>query len=248
MSEPETSWPERCRNCDATLHGRFCSDCGESHRHDRLDFRDLAEGALDGLVNLEATVLRTLADLSLSPARVCRDYLDGRRVIYVHPFKYAIAGLAFAFLVAEILRKLHGADTGDADANLAYQVYLQWGQLANLVAMPVLAAALHAMFMAAPRKLRWIEHYVVVLYTLGHASIIQGLLAPMQPYLGTAGNLLSFLIPVGLLTWALAGVAQTRWWTTLPRVLVGMIILQLTSSALLFSVSPELLEALRAAT
>jgi hypothetical protein len=192
----------------------------------RLELRALVEDALDGLLNLDTRVLRTLADLSFAPARVCRDYLDGRRVPYIHPFKYALATFAVAFAIAQLSARLHGAPD---DPRIAF--VLEWGQLLNLVALPVLASVLWLLFMRAPRSLGWVEHYVVVLYAMGHVALLQGLLNPLIGYIGDVGTVVFAALPIAFLSWTGVGVYRTPWWSTILRMLVGFVIMQVAVGA-----------------
>jgi hypothetical protein len=232
----------RCRSCDTPLHGRYCSACGESHKHNRLELRVLAEDALEGLVNLDTRALRTIGDLTVAPVQVCRDYLDGRRIQYVNPFKYALATFAFVFLVAELLSHLHGQP---ADANLAALMafQLRWGQWLNFVAMPLLALLMLPLFMTAPRRLRWIEHYVLVLFAFGHVALLQGLFKPLLGEFGAAGQVLVAVLPLAYLSWIATGICGASWWTTTLRVLVAFVVMQLVVAGAVWLVVPELFAA-----
>lgn len=244
MSESEDqSVTARCRSCDAPLHGRYCSACGESHEYDRLELAVLAEDALEGVINLDTRALRTIGDLSIAPGKVCRDYLDGRRVQYINPFKYALATFAFVFLMAELLLYLHGQPSDARLATLtAFQ--LRWGQPLNFVAMPLLAALMLPLFLTAPRKLRWIEHYVIVLFAFGHVALLQGLFKPLLGVLGTAGQVVVAVLPIVYLSWIATSVCGTRWWTTTLRVIVAFVVMQLLLGAVVWLAAPELFSAL----
>lgn len=236
----DQSWPAQCRNCEAKLHGPHCSACGQSHVHGQLELRTLVEHAFDGLVNLDTRALRTIGDLTIAPAKVCRDYLDGRRVPYVNPFKYAFATFTFAMLVAEALTYLHGPASDPLTAQL--DVFRQrWGTLINFIAMPVLAAFLWPLFFSAPRRLRWVEHYIVVLFTLGHVALLQGLLLPLLQQAGTIATTAFSLLPVVLLSWAAIGVYETRWWTTILRVFAAFVAIQAIGAGVIRLLVPELL-------
>jgi hypothetical protein len=231
----DPSWPAQCLNCETKLHGPYCSACGQSHVHGQLELRTLVEHAFDGLINLDTRALRTIGELTIAPAKVCRDYLDGRRIPYVHPFKYAFATFTFAALVAEGLVYLHGPPTDQLDV-----FRMRWGTLLNFAAMPVLAAFLWVLFFAARRRLRWVEHYVIVLFTFGHVALLQGMLQPLLQQAGAVAMTLFSLLPVVLLSWAACGVYETRWWTTIPRVLVAFAAVQVIALGVIRLLVPEL--------
>lgn len=86
-----------CRNCGAVHRGRFCSECGERKLEPARDhsFRWLAEQLLEGLLQLDAKLPRTLGAL-LVPGRLTREQLDGRRVRYLGPLQlFLLVGVVF---------------------------------------------------------------------------------------------------------------------------------------------------------
>lgn len=233
----------RCRSCAAPLHGPYCSICGESHVHGRLELRELASHAIERLRRAETPALRTMGDLSVAPARVCADYLDGRRRCYVNPVCYALVSVGFAFAVAHLIV---GLDAGVEPSALAgYTAYaMGWGQLLNLLAMPLMALLLVPLMAGAPRELRWVEHLVVVLYGLGHVALIHGLLSPLMPHFGALGRAAMILLPFAYMGWIAVGVYGGRWWSTALRVIAVICALSLASAALVRFLAPGLLPGL----
>ena len=236
---PDSSWPAQCRSCGTPLHGPYCSACGESHLHGRLELRTLIDQALDGLINLDTRALRTIGDLMIGPAKVCRDYLDGRRVSYVHPFKYALAAFTFAILVAEFLIWRHGGPIDPVDAKV-FAFQLRWGMLLHFLMMPLVAAILWPLFASAPRRLRWIEHYVFVLYCFGHVALLQGLVMPLHMDLEVVSALMLSLLPPAFTSWAAVGVYESRWWTTIPRVILAFVLMELAMFGVIKLFIPEM--------
>lgn len=236
----DPSWPAQCRNCATNLHGPYCSACGQSHAHGQLELRTLVEQAFDGLVNLDTRALRTIGDLTVAPAEVCRDYLDGRRIPYVNPFKYAFATFTLVAIVAEGLIFLHGPPSDPLSAEFD-AFTLRWGMLINFLAMPLLAVFLWLLFFSAPRRLRWVEHYVIVLFSFGHVALLEGLLLPLLQQAGTIVNTAFALMPVVLLSWAMIGVCETRWWTTILRVLIAFVAIRAIARGVVGLLVPGLL-------
>lgn len=216
--------------------------CRESHVHGRLDLRELVEHAFDELANLDTRALRTIGDLTVAPAKVCRDYLDGRRVLYVNPFKYALTGFTFGLLVFEALLWLHGPPADPVAAKVeAFE--LRWGMVLNFVMMPILAAIMWPLFATARPRLRWVEHYVVVLYSFGHVALLQGLFAPLLQPAGAVGSVLSALMPAAMLSWVAVGVYEGRWWATVAKSLFAFAVIQAIALGVLRLCVPELASA-----
>ena len=74
-----------CRNCAATLSGRYCSACGQK----AVIHRTLAEFGHDivhGVVHFDGKIWRTLPLLAWRPGELTRRYVHGERAKFVSPF------------------------------------------------------------------------------------------------------------------------------------------------------------------
>lgn len=241
--------PTTCRNCGELLRGPYCSACGQSHRFVRLELRALFEDLLDALRHVDTPVLRTVGELSVDPGRVGREYLVGRRIPYVNPFKYALATFVLAMLINRALIHLHGIPS-DPQAARLLGFSLGWGQAINFVVMPVFALCLYGLFagpprrggvLGAPRMLEWLEHYVLVLFAMGQVALLQALLTPFVPYLGVVASVLMVVLPILYVSWMFVGVCRTSWGSTLVRVSVAFIAgVQVPASLLARWLAPEL--------
>jgi hypothetical protein len=93
----------RCTNCGATATGVYCARCGqriEPHVHTVSRF--LRE-ATESLTHADSRLWRTLITLLAKPGRLTREFLDGRRVSYLPPFRlYLVLSLLF-FVIASLL-------------------------------------------------------------------------------------------------------------------------------------------------
>ena len=88
-----------CPNCQASLDGPFCSSCGQRQIDLDQPFRDLAGEAMESFLSFDARIVRTLGPLVARPGRLTVEFLAGRRVRYVHPFKLYFAFSVMLFLV-----------------------------------------------------------------------------------------------------------------------------------------------------
>src|SRR5690606_37029182 len=95
--------PATCAACGAPLGGPFCAACGQRVLDGRHTLRRLVGDAFQRLFNVEGGLTHTFLQMTVNPARVVRDYLSGRTVVYTHPVAYliiafAIFALAFSWL------------------------------------------------------------------------------------------------------------------------------------------------------
>jgi hypothetical protein len=87
-----------CLNCGRTVEENFCPACGqETTDHTvgaSLLLRDLAEEFL----KLDSRILQTLIPLLFRPGFLTKEYIAGRRVRYIAPFKLFLFASALFFL------------------------------------------------------------------------------------------------------------------------------------------------------
>ncbi len=95
---------EGCLNCDALLVGEFCHRCGQRSGPRVLPVRDMAAGLADDLLSLDARIVRTLRGVLFRPGFLTREYLAGRRVGYVPPFRLYLLVSAVNLALAAGLR------------------------------------------------------------------------------------------------------------------------------------------------
>jgi hypothetical protein len=88
-----------CANCSAPLSGTHCPSCGQREVDLDRPFRDIAGEAMESFLSFDTRILRTLWPLIRRPGMLTVEYMAGRRVRYVHPFKLYFAFSVLLFLV-----------------------------------------------------------------------------------------------------------------------------------------------------
>lgn len=91
---------EACLNCGTTLSGQYCGNCGQRSRSRLISIWELVRDAFGDLLELDSRVWRTLIPLVTKPGKLTRDYLEGRRVRYMPPFRTYLVLSIFFFVVA----------------------------------------------------------------------------------------------------------------------------------------------------
>lgn len=79
---------EQCKNCEASLAGPFCSQCGQKALTERITLKYIIRSIIETLTNVERGFWYTLRALLTRPGIVAREYLEGRRKRYYHPVRY----------------------------------------------------------------------------------------------------------------------------------------------------------------
>lgn len=90
-----------CLNCGTTLQGEHCHACGQPVKGLVRPLKSIIHDALDTLFEYDSRIWRTLPPLYLLPGRITRDYLAGRRVRYVLPFRLFFVLTVVTFLLLQ---------------------------------------------------------------------------------------------------------------------------------------------------
>ncbi len=239
MSPPvDESSPTHCRACGTTLVGLYCHACGQGHRHGRLRTRTLVEGFIESLVELDSRIFRTLLGLTLRPGRVVRDFIDGRRIVYVHPFKYALLAYTVSFFVmlwaaANLLDPV-------TSARMRSIMLPGWARFINFASLPVLAVVLQGLYRR--QALRWIEHYVLVMYAMGHAVLLQMILVVVLFMVKPALAVATAPLVLVWLAWTTRVALGTGWPSTLLRSLVAISVVQALTTGVVYLLAPDIFD------
>src|SRR5258708_26000724 len=93
----------RCNHCDAVLLGRFGANCSQPADGHVPTTLELVHELLEGITHSDSRLWRTLATLWFKPGKLTEEFVAGRRVAYLPPFRlYLILSIIF-FLVASLV-------------------------------------------------------------------------------------------------------------------------------------------------
>ncbi len=94
-----------CLNCGASLSGKYCGACGQRHDPHIHSVWHFMREAAENLTHADSRVWRTLWALLARPGELTREFLDGRRMRHLPPFRlYLVISIA-VFLLASALSR-----------------------------------------------------------------------------------------------------------------------------------------------
>lgn len=79
--------PTECLNCGTTLQGQWCHQCGQKSRSEVRHFSSVVTDILDTVFEYDNRIWRTLLPLYFNPGKISKEFMAGRRVRYVLPFR-----------------------------------------------------------------------------------------------------------------------------------------------------------------
>jgi len=117
MTEPVS---QPCLNCGEPLLGTFCHRCGQKAQNRRLPLKALLHDVLHDLWHLDHKLLESLWLLVRHPGFLAEEYLAGRRVRHVPPFRLYVITSFILFLAFSFIHVggSHGQPAKDASGQL----------------------------------------------------------------------------------------------------------------------------------
>ncbi len=105
-----------CRNCDLALKGQYCSNCGQRARIRMITVWELLRDLFGDVFELDSRLWRSLRPLLFKPGHLTLEYLEGRRVRYMPPFRMYLVLSVLFFLLISLFSENDGINiNGDED-------------------------------------------------------------------------------------------------------------------------------------
>lgn len=226
---PSSEAHDRCLNCGEPLTGRFCTKCGQDHRHRTLTIRSVIGDFSHQIVAWEWPLLRTVGDMLWRPGHVASEYVRGRRQAYTNPLKFCFITGAMAVATAQFLpgaaEIATGAQNLQENAEAARPIlewYGRWLHLLYFFTLPLMAGMMRLTFWRGGRS--FVECLVLCLFVLGEVFLIQLMLMPLVVYVNQAFGILSLAAALGYFGWGAATFFNGRKWILAPVTIVLMIV------------------------
>ncbi len=116
-----TPRPRNCLNCGVAVSPEnvFCGQCGQENEVTPVSFAGLVREGWDEFIKVDKKLLATLGLLLFRPGYLTGEYVRGRRVAYISPFKLYVAVSALFFLVFGLLVPFDRLNTINAKLDTA---------------------------------------------------------------------------------------------------------------------------------
>lgn len=99
---------KHCPNCEYQLtpYHNFCPNCGQKV-DDKLSMRVLFHNTIMNYFSVDARFFRSFIPLLLKPGLLAKQYVSGKRLLYLHPAQfYLFASIVFFFLFSVAIRPM----------------------------------------------------------------------------------------------------------------------------------------------
>ncbi|WP_449400571.1 DUF3667 domain-containing protein [Chryseobacterium wanjuense] len=90
MSHGKLREEKNCLNCGHLVEERFCPHCGQENIQPKQPFHYLFTHFIEDFTHYDGQFWKTIKYLLVRPGRLTKEYLEGKRQIYVAPVKLYI--------------------------------------------------------------------------------------------------------------------------------------------------------------
>jgi len=198
-----------CKNCDTELEGKFCHNCGQSSKIERLNVVSALKDFAKTILHIERGGAYSISKLMTAPVKTIELYLKGGRVRHYRPLSLLIWVSAMNLLVQQYLSKYNNTNGLDitVESNSVVNVIFESPALMFMIALPFLALGFHIWI--KKKNINYSEHIFIQIFTAIISGVVQIILSPILTICGMSieyitvtifftGILVNFAIYVGL--------------------------------------------------
>ena len=119
MSQLPLRKETNCLNCGTEVHGRYCHVCGQQNTELKETFWGLVTHFFQDLTHWDGKFFSTLKYVLFKPGFLTKEYVNGRRVSFLHPVKmYVFTSAVFFIIFFSIFQAEQSVNMGMSDAQI----------------------------------------------------------------------------------------------------------------------------------
>lgn len=235
-----------CKNCDNTINGNYCSNCGQSVKTGQINLHYLIHEIQHSIFHVDKGILYTIKELALRPEKTIKNYLSGKRVNYFKPFAFVIIlGTIYGFVAHffnlypenEIMPSFDYSGNsfkyGQKSMELIYSKY----SFAILALVPF--SALSTFLFFRKNKYNYWEHLIINSYIAGMQVFILLIFYLLyvcfkSPWIYFTGSFLAYIYTI----WVLVGLfSKNSKLITIIKATSSLIVSFIILMAVVFTIS-----------
>lgn len=193
-----------CKNCEAIVEGKFCSNCGQNAKVGKINFPNFLNEVSESIFLVNKGFFFTLINLFLRPGQSIKDFINGKRKNHYKPIAYVLILSTVYFLISRIADQntliedlISGFFSYDSEGAAEIPSSLAWFTAnyayTTLILLPIFSLASFVSFLGHKRNL--LEHIVLNAYITGQQAIFYSLFMTLETFIT---NDLLEIIPIVL--------------------------------------------------
>jgi hypothetical protein len=174
-----------CKNCDASLDGRFCRNCGQKSDVRRITFGYVSHEFFHAITHADKGFLLLIKKLLVQPGIVAREYVEGKRKKYFNPLSFIVITSAInayiSYKTGYFTAVGSGQSGGGGNRRMpammveAFKISNENGKLLSLILIvPLLAFLSWLLFRRS--KYSMAETFVLNSFIVGQSHVIRTLI------------------------------------------------------------------------
>jgi len=229
----------KCMNCGCDFQTPYCGQCGQEASSGKVTVAEMRRSALRAF-SLERGWLHTVFDLCTRPGAMLRDYLAGKRIVYIGPVKFALT-VGAIYLIAMGVFHVPTPAGVSADEERLVELWNEFsqrfGQPLLMLAAPLIALATRLLFPA--RGYTFAEHLTINLYVLGLQTLLVTpvfALASFGAAVFASAYTLCLILILAYFVWVIRQTLAERWWTAILGGMVAVVVAGISYMALVLPI------------
>ena len=175
----------QCRNCQTTLDGSYCPNCGQKNIDLERPVIDLVANVLKETFELDGRAALTVKTLFRHPGMLTSEFLAGRRRAFTPPLRlYLVISISFFILISWLANKglllEPGQATGQKSADQAQFLSDDLPRL-MFVLLPIFALLLKGAY----RQRLYFDHLIFSIHLHSSAYVVLALMLPIEEMANT---------------------------------------------------------------
>jgi hypothetical protein len=110
---------KNCLNCQTTVIGRYCHQCGQENLEPKETVWHLVQHFFNDITHFDGKFFSTVKLLLRKPGFLSAEYIAGRRMSYLNPIRMYVFTSAFFFIILFSLKKPEDMVKANSDRSLA---------------------------------------------------------------------------------------------------------------------------------
>jgi hypothetical protein len=110
---------KNCLNCQTTVVGRYCHECGQENLEPKETVWHLVQHFFNDITHFDGKFFATVKLLLRKPGFLSAEYIAGRRMSYLNPIRMYVFTSAFFFIILFSLKKPEDMVQSNTDRSVA---------------------------------------------------------------------------------------------------------------------------------
>jgi hypothetical protein len=206
-----------CKNCGATLNGKFCAQCGQKASVSRFTLHEILHEITHSVTHVDTNILGLTAAMTSRPGQTVRNYLEGQRKKYFNPFIYFLIMLGLQSLAFSLVHHAPLRATPEQLEMYQMQSFVyKYIKVFFIFLLPVVALLMYLFY----RRHNYAEYCVINVFIAGSISCVHILLYLLLGSSLEADSkimlLIQLMISIGYTTFMMSGLyPDMKWWKVL---------------------------------